>query len=172
MALGHYMCHQFGKSTKSKGSSPAESTYQTDARWRRTAREGLRAWVRNIKLPGSKELGRCLFSSDGKGVVKVVMLDNSPAGIMIVRFPVELEHRRAKVPLQLLPVAFLLVIAPSCHLSLVLVSVVRGDAVNCNRGHVDAQRHANCSEQCFKCFPTHLSWDRQPAIFLNFEAAK
>ena len=32
MALGHYMCHQFGKSTKSKGSSPAESTYQTDAR--------------------------------------------------------------------------------------------------------------------------------------------
>jgi len=27
------------------------------------------------------------------------MLDNSPAGIMIVRFPVELEHRRAKVPL-------------------------------------------------------------------------
>jgi len=43
MALGHYMCHQFGKSTKSKGSSPAESTYQTDARWRRTAmwREGL-----------------------------------------------------------------------------------------------------------------------------------
>ena len=101
MALGHYMCHQFGKSTKSKGSSPAESTYQTDARWRRTAmwREGLRAWVRNIKLPGSKELGRCLFSSDGKGVVKFVMLDNSPAGIMIVRFPVELEHRRAKVPL-------------------------------------------------------------------------
>jgi len=33
-------------------------------------------------------------------VVKFVMLDNSPAGIMIVRFPVELEHRRAKVPLQ------------------------------------------------------------------------
>jgi len=32
-------------------------------------------------------------------VVKFVMLDNSPAGIMIVRFPVELEHRRAKVPL-------------------------------------------------------------------------
>jgi len=26
MALGHYMCHQFGKSTKSKGDSPAEST--------------------------------------------------------------------------------------------------------------------------------------------------
>ena len=51
------------------------------------------------ELPGSKELGRCLFSSGGKGVVKFVMLDNSPAGIMIVRFPVELEHRRAKVPL-------------------------------------------------------------------------
>ena len=102
MALGHYMCHQFGKSTKSKGSSPAESTYQTDARWRRTAmwREGLKAWVRNIKLPGSKELGRCLFSSDGKGVVKFVMLDNSPAGIMIVWFPLEVETRRAKVPLQ------------------------------------------------------------------------
>jgi len=32
----------------------------------------------------------------------------------------------------LLLVAFLLVNAPSCHLSLVLASVVQGDAVNCN----------------------------------------
>jgi len=32
----------------------------------------------------------------------------------------------------LLPVAFLLVNAPNCHLCLVLASVVQGDAVNCN----------------------------------------
>jgi len=29
-------------------------------------------------------------------------------------------------------VAFLLINAPNCHLSLVLASVVQGDAVNCN----------------------------------------
>ena len=33
----------------------------------------------------------------------------------------------------LLLVAFLLVKAPNCHLSLVLVSVVQGDAVICNK---------------------------------------
>jgi len=33
----------------------------------------------------------------------------------------------------LLLVAFLLVDAPNCHLSLVLASVVQGDAVNCNK---------------------------------------
>jgi len=32
----------------------------------------------------------------------------------------------------LLQVAFLLVNAPNCHLSLVLASVVQGDAVNCS----------------------------------------
>jgi len=32
----------------------------------------------------------------------------------------------------LLLIAFLLVNAPNCHLSLVLASVVQGDAVNCN----------------------------------------
>jgi len=32
----------------------------------------------------------------------------------------------------LLLVAFLLVNVPNCHLSLVLASVVQGDAVNCN----------------------------------------
>jgi len=32
----------------------------------------------------------------------------------------------------LLLVAFLLVNAPDCHLSLVLASIVQGDAVNCN----------------------------------------
>jgi len=32
----------------------------------------------------------------------------------------------------LLPVAFLLVNAPNCHLSLVLASVVQDNAVNCN----------------------------------------
>jgi len=35
----------------------------------------------------------------------------------------------------LLLVAFLLVNAPNCHLSLVLASVVQGDEVNCNRNH-------------------------------------
>jgi len=34
----------------------------------------------------------------------------------------------------LLLVAFLLVNAPNCHLSLLLASVVQGDAVNCNTG--------------------------------------
>ena len=34
----------------------------------------------------------------------------------------------------LLLVSFLLVNAPNCHLSLVLASVVQGDAVNCNTG--------------------------------------
>ena len=41
--------------------------------------------------------------------------------------------------------------------------------------------YANCSDQGFKCFPTHKSWDRQPnsfykfwssqLIFLSFKAA-
>jgi len=35
-------------------------------------------------------------------------------------------------------VAFLLVNAPICHLSLVLASVVQGDAVNCNTSTVRA----------------------------------
>ena len=35
----------------------------------------------------------------------------------------------------MLLVAFLLVNAPNCHLSLVLASVVQGDAVNCNTCH-------------------------------------
>jgi len=40
----------------------------------------------------------------------------------------------------LLLVAFLLVNAPNCHLSLVLASVVQGDAVNCNTGnHIKLQ---------------------------------
>jgi len=36
----------------------------------------------------------------------------------------------------LLLVAFLLVAAPNCHLSLVLASVVQGDAVNCNNIYI------------------------------------
>jgi len=48
----------------------------------------------------------------------------------------------------LLLVAFLLVNAPNCHLSLVLASVVQGDAVNCN----------NC--QCRGCLWT--GWFKQP----------
>jgi len=39
----------------------------------------------------------------------------------------------------LLLVAFLLVNAPNCHLSLVLASVVQGDAVNCNRDVIQPQ---------------------------------
>jgi len=35
----------------------------------------------------------------------------------------------------LLLVAFMLVNAPNCHLSLALASVVQGDAVNCNKSH-------------------------------------
>ena len=41
------------------------------------------------------------------------------------------NHRVSDRSLLLL-VAFLLVDAPNCHLSLVLASVVQGDAVNCN----------------------------------------
>jgi len=41
----------------------------------------------------------------------------------------------------LLLVAFLLVNAPNCHLSLVLASVVQGDAVNCTRTiHLDYRK--------------------------------
>ena len=36
----------------------------------------------------------------------------------------------------MLLVAFLLVTAPNCHLSLVLASVVQDDAVNCNKSEV------------------------------------
>jgi len=39
----------------------------------------------------------------------------------------------------LLLVAFLLVNAPNCHLSLVLASVVQGDAVNCNSNYAIVQ---------------------------------
>jgi len=34
--------------------------------------------------------------------------------------------------------------------------------------HIDTQRHANCSNQGFKCLSMHLSWDRQPIIFPEF----
>jgi len=26
---------------------------------------------------------------------------------------------------------------------------------------IDTQRHANCSDEGFRCFATHLSWDRE-----------
>jgi len=29
------------------------------------------------------------------------------------------------------------------------------------RAHIGAQGYANCTDQVFKCFATHLSWDRQ-----------
>jgi len=34
--------------------------------------------------------------------------------------------------------------------------------------HIGAQRPANCSDQGFKCFATHLSWDQQPHNFPKF----
>jgi len=34
--------------------------------------------------------------------------------------------------------------------------------------HIDAQRHANCSDQGLKCFAMHLSWDWQPINFPEF----
>jgi len=44
----------------------------------------------------------------------------------------------------LLLVAFLLVNSPNCHLSLVLASVVQGDAVNCNTSLLDlVDRHSH-----------------------------
>jgi len=45
----------------------------------------------------------------------------------------------------LLLLAFLFVNAPNCHLSLVLASVVQGDAVNCNiRPATPRQHSAEC----------------------------
>jgi len=34
--------------------------------------------------------------------------------------------------------------------------------------HFGAQRHANCSDQGFKCFATQLLWDRQEINFHEF----
>jgi len=34
--------------------------------------------------------------------------------------------------------------------------------------HIGAQKHANCSDQGFKCFAKHLSWGWQPFTFLEF----
>jgi len=34
--------------------------------------------------------------------------------------------------------------------------------------HIGAQRHVNCSDQGFKCFATHLWWDRQPVSLPEF----
>jgi len=34
--------------------------------------------------------------------------------------------------------------------------------------HIGAQMHANCSDQGFRCFATHLSWYRQPNNFPKF----
>jgi len=48
---------------------------------------------------------------------------------------VQPSSSRVKSVMDLLLVAFLLVNAPNCHLSLVLASVVQGDAVNCNTGN-------------------------------------
>jgi len=34
--------------------------------------------------------------------------------------------------------------------------------------HIGVQRHANRSNQGFKCFATHLSWDQKPINFPEF----
>jgi len=53
----------------------------------------------------------------------------------------------------LLLVAFLLVNAPNCHLSLVLASVVQGDAVNCNI----SQSSALCSRFPYMLYNAKVS---------------
>jgi len=50
----------------------------------------------------------------------------------------------------LLLVAFLLVNAPNCHLSLVLASVVQGDAVNCNNSSLLFLFSNGCSSAAIK----------------------
>ena len=47
----------------------------------------------------------------------------------------------------MLLVAFLSVNAPNCHLSLVLASVVQGDAVNCNISQLKYKTHAAVIEK-------------------------
>jgi len=47
----------------------------------------------------------------------------------------------------LLLVAVLLVNAPNCHLSLVLASVVQGDAVNCNRSQANQTEFKRLSKK-------------------------
>jgi len=51
----------------------------------------------------------------------------------------------------LLLVAFLLVNAPNCHLSLVLALVVQGDGVNCNRPHASVIYLAVCLKRVKAC---------------------
>jgi len=66
----------------------------------------------------------------------------------------------------LLLVPFLLVNAPNCHLSLVLASVVQGDAVNCN-GRESIFRLRFCSqfiESGFDIFEK-LTPDQIPVTF-------
>jgi len=50
MALGHYMYQKFGKSIKSKGSSPAESTNRTDTNDVAQQCEG-KAWGLEFEIP-------------------------------------------------------------------------------------------------------------------------
>jgi len=59
----------------------------------------------------------------------------------------------------LLLVAFLLVNAPNCHLSLVLASVVQGDAVNCNtRNHQNYLHAPGCYDYRSGCLGKFLSF--------------
>jgi len=62
----------------------------------------------------------------------------------------------------LLLVAFLLVNAPNCHLSLVLASVVQGDAVNCNNSH-----HGTVGHQATYILNAAINLGKECAMFYN-----
>jgi len=72
----------------------------------------------------------------------------------------------------LLLAALLLVNAPNNHLSLVLVSVVQGSAVNCNTSHYheevryqgERRTKNQCQHICYALGQGHLS-DKQIALF-------
>ena len=102
MALGplHTEINSISVSTKSKGTSSEESTYQTDVRWRHAAmrREGLRAESKHI-TPRSVKTREALLWSKGLGVGNWQTKTFLSLGIMMVPFPGLNWHRRAKVPL-------------------------------------------------------------------------
>ena len=90
MALGplHTEINSISVSTKSKGTSSAESTYKTDVRWRRAAmrRKGLRAESKHITPRSAKARGAFLWSK-GLGVGNWQTKTFLSLGIIVVRFP-------------------------------------------------------------------------------------
>ena len=63
----------------------------------------------------------------------------------------------------MLLVAFLLVNAPNCHISLVLASVVQGDAVNCKTMNlIKIKKNDNRTQDCYlrtitSCHPSKIA---------------